>query len=436
MNRVVVKMLNGEPVGIKYNDNGTQSSLNGSSLIRYLGRIDERLIGRKLRKSPRFKDEGTSLVYISKLQKKNIRIENKRETMEALYDLYLQDRQEYRKLFDKENELNKRKVKRASTVAGIIMIGGLALGKMASTAMQPIDLENVATYDEEAIREADTQELVAISDSVAIQINDVQNEVQAVVTNQNIQEDPILNDEEITNIVNTPLVNVPVVASYDSGIENNIAKYEQDIIERSNRWGISPNIVHDIISQESSGGSITDGYGIGQFEFRWWDETPMTVHNFETGQDQIIVFSNDSSKWAGKADIIISEQDLTNTKTQISVTAIILQYYFNKYGHNIPIAIQAYNRGEPNVNALINDTANGEGISVDNLLADQTNLSLIDYAWKDKNGLTYFQEVIKHIDEDQQEDGINDVYSMLYVDENGEVQTQSFQAQLQTNYSR
>jgi hypothetical protein len=128
--------------------------------------------------------------------------------------------------------------------------------------------------------------------------------------------------------------------------------------------------------------------------------------------------------------MIISEEDLKNVKTQVSVTAMILQHYFELYKHNIPIAIQAYNRGQYNVDQLLQKTAEGEGITVDELLADQTNLSWIDYSWKDSNGLTYLQEVVKHVDEEQQVDGINDSYEMLYIDENGMVQTQSFQAQV------
>ena len=65
MNRCVVKMLNGEPVGIIYKENGSQINLNGSKLIQYLGRIDESLIGRKVRKNPFIKEEGNSLIYIS-----------------------------------------------------------------------------------------------------------------------------------------------------------------------------------------------------------------------------------------------------------------------------------------------------------------------------------------------------------------------------------
>ena len=356
--------------------------------------------------------------------------------MDALYNLYLDDRQKYRQAFDKENAKKQKNIKRAATIAGVIMIGGLALGRMSSTSMQHIDLETVATYDEDAIREENNKDLIAISEAVELETINTNNTVQIQMNKPTADEEIELNEEEITAIVNTPLVQVDVDAVYDQGIEDNIKQYEQDIIERGNKWGVSPNLIHDIISQESSGGKTTNEYGITQFEFRWWDEKPLTVYNFEEGEYQTVVFSNDATKWNGKADIIISEKDLENTKTQISVAAILLQYYFNKYGHNIPLAIQAYNRGETNMNELFRLTTEGEGITISDIIYDQTNLSWIKYAYKDKWNLTYFEEIIKHIDKDQQVDGINDPYSILYLDNDGNVQTQSFQGQVKTSQSR
>ena len=427
MNRCVVKMLNGNPVGIITRPDGAQRSLSGSDLIKYLGRIDERLIGRKLRNNPHIKSEGETLTYISKSKNKNIRIENKQETMEALYDLYIQDRQSYREVFDpiRDQEKKEKKVKRNVAAAGIIMIGGLALGKMAFTSGQHIDLETVATYDEEAIKEENTREL-----AILMEDNDVR-VIDTTITQQpqNIEEDIVeqeITEDEIASIVGTP-THVNVDAVYDPGIENNIAYLEDIINERGNRWGVDPELLHDIISQESSGGKESN---VGQFEFKWWDEQPMKVHNFETGRDVTVVFSNTPEQWNGKADIIITEADLQNIKTQVSTSAIILQFYFNMYDHNIPLAIQAYNRGQTNVDAMLRDTAQGEGVTVGDIKADQDNLSWIGYAYKDENGLTYFQEIVKHIDQEQQQDGINDQYEMAYIDQDGNVVIKTFQAQV------
>ena len=426
MNRCVVKMLNGNPVGIITKPNGVQRSLTGRDLIRYLGRIDESLIKRRVCKNPFIKNDGQNITYISKLLKKNIRIENSPETLNALYDLYLEDRKENSEYFKRYQEMKKKAVIRRAAVYSAIAIGGGALGIMAHTANKDIDLQYVATYDAEAIREENAKELAVLMEDNDVKVIDttVENNSQNIETDvvSQVQE---ISEDEILSIVGTP-THVEVEGVYDKGIEDNI-EYLKDIIkERGNRWGVDPELIHDIISQESSGGKYDQ---VGQFEFSAW-KNPITVHNFDTNQDVTVVFSNDPEQWAGKVDMVITQQDLENVKTQVSVTAIVLQYYFNLYNHNIPLAIQAYNRGQPNIDELIRKTAVGEGITTQDLTADQNNLSWIGYAWTDETGLTYFQQVAKHISEAQQEDGINDAYEMAYVDNDGNVQIQTFQAQV------
>ena len=426
MNRCVVKMLNGNPVGIITKPNGVQRSLTGRDLIRYLGRIDESLIKRRVTRNPFIKNDGQNITYISKLLKKNIRIENSPETLNALYDLYLEDRKENSEYFKRYQEMKKKAVVRRAAVYSAIAIGGGALGIMAHTANKDIDLQYVATYDAEAIREENAKELAVLMEDNDVKVIDttVENNSQNIETDvvSQVQE---ISEDEILSIVGTP-THVEVEGVYDKGIEDNI-EYLKDIIkERGNRWGVDPELIHDIISQESSGGKYDQ---VGQFEFSAW-KNPITVHNFDTNQDVTVVFSNDPEQWAGKVDMVITQQDLENVKTQVSVTAIVLQYYFNLYNHNIPLAIQAYNRGQPNIDELIRKTAVGEGITTQDLTADQNNLSWIGYAWTDETGLTYFQQVAKHISEAQQEDGINDAYEMAYVDKDGNVQIQTFQAQV------
>ena len=154
MRKVTVKMMNGSPIGLVEMENGQQRTMSGKNLIEYLGRIDESLIGRKVRRNPFIKNDKESIIYISKLHNKNIRIENNNETINALYDLYLENRDELRNKFD---ELKKKKnVKVGATVLTGIMIGGLALSRMGSTAQEPIDLEITATYNDNIIREANS----------------------------------------------------------------------------------------------------------------------------------------------------------------------------------------------------------------------------------------------------------------------------------------
>ena len=414
MKKCVVRLIGDTPIATIYGTNGIkETTLRDLDLIRYLGRIDERLYGRKVRRNPFSKEEkdGNTLIYINKAQGKNIRIQNYRVLTPILFDLYRKNKEEIRTELAIEN---KKKVQRRCAAAGAIMIGGLALAQMGITAKQNLDLQTVATYDEEQIQVESTKYLDGYIQEVSTEEynNDVLPHVgiYSEDTSNLEQDNSEITEEEIAAIVNTPLVQVDVQGVYDSGIEENIEKIEDIIHERGPRWGVGENLLHDIISQESAGGSLTN---IGQFEFDIWKDHPITIHNFEDNKDVTVVFSNDEAKWNGKADMVITEENLKNKKTSISTAAIILRYYLDLYNQNIPLAIQAYNRGETNMNALIEKTCAAEGISREELINNPSNLSWIKYAWKDENGLTYFEEVIKHLNSDQLDYGINDIYEAL-----------------------
>ena len=431
MNRYVIKLLDGEPICIVTQPNKQTYFMEGKELIKFLCRIDEGLFGRKFRHNPIYDEKmlGDTLIYVHKFKKKNIRIRDYPITIGPLLDLY----REYEKEIDQEFKRNKKVVKGKVTAVTTIMVGGLALAAMAKSCGTNVDLENTARYEQETVREYNNNRLHLIISDEVVEEEPIVEEQKAVEENVNTTDSNSIAIEEITeneieSIVNAPVVNLDVEAVYDQGIENNVSQYLPDIQERGARRGVGDRLLHDIISQESSGKLDN----LVQFEFNIWKDRPITSHNFESNKDETIVFSNDPSKWYGKADQIITEEEMLNPKTNISTAAILLQYYAKLYNYNIPLAIQAYNRGENNVNELLRKTAEGEGCTVEDLINDKTGTRWIDYSWKDENGLTYFEEVAKHIDENQLVDGMNDEYTISHIVD-GEVVTESIQAQLQTN---
>ena len=418
MNKYVIELINGAPLCTVTKSDKTSYTMEGAELIKFLGRIDEALYGRKERINPLYdkKGMGPTLCYINRLQKKNIRLRNYKELIQPLRELYLENRKEIR-AEDKQKSI----IKGAAATA--VMIGGLALASMGLTSNKDIDLETVATY-QETIEKESTKELEAlVADIIPME------EINISIEEDKPVEDIQLNEEEIQSISDSLVVDLNVDAVYDKGIENNLENIEDIIHERAQRWGLSDSLVRDIISQESHGGSIDN---IGQLEWSYWDNHPITLHNYETNKDVTIVFSNEAKDWQGKADIIISQEDLKNTKTQVSEICILMRYFLDKYDNNIGLAIQAYNRGEVNVNQLLAKTAEGEGTTVDAIVSDKDNFSWIDYSWKDENGLTYLEEVAKHVSDREAETGLNEPYEIKYIDADGNVQTTSIQFQLQT----
>lgn len=199
-----------------------------------------------------------------------------------------------------------------------------------------------------------------------------------------------------------------------------------DIIERANRWGISPSILRDQVSQEWDG---KDNNLTHVVKDEWLDFV-LTVYNYDTNQFEKFVITDNPQKYDGKVDHIFTGEDLLNPKANLSAGAIILQYALSRYDYNIPLGLQAYNNGPTAVNNILKETERKTGLTREQILATNEPIWL-DYTYASEGADNdYFKNVIKHIDEDQIESKLNDVYSVNYIDENGEKQTNEVQYKL------
>ncbi|HQC83460.1 MAG TPA: transglycosylase SLT domain-containing protein, partial [Bacilli bacterium] len=143
----------------------------------------------------------------------------------------------------------------------------------------------------------------------------------------------------------------------------------------SAKWGISPNTIKAMMSQESAGNNDN----LMNILFASWEDFPITCHNFETGSDDTIVLTNSPSNYANKNYTCIEKEDLKNPITNIFVGSFILAYTSKYENGHIGASIQAYNFGVNNMAQVLEYTASKTGVSVNDILADQTNLSFMNY---------------------------------------------------------
>ena len=428
MNKYVVELIDGKPVCTAYKSNKSTYTLEGVELIKFLNRIDESLFGRKARKNPIYdkKEAGTTLFYINSLQKKNIRLLNYPELIDPLMELY----KEYSEEINKDNK--KRVVKGVAATA--VLIGGIALASMAKASAKTVDLETTAKIEVE-----DRQTTAGFIDTelkISVEKDDNKEEkntklgidIHTPLITKTVKDGEVISDEEIDSIVNAPLVQLDVDGVYDRGIANNMKDLIGYIENASAKWGVGDRLLYDIISQESAGGLDN----LVQFEFNSWKESPITIHNYLTGKNEVIVFSNNIDKWEDKVTRVISQDEMLDPQTNVEIAAMALQNFGRMYNFNIPLTIQAYNRGPTNVDEMLVKTAEGEGCTVQDIIDNKDSTVWIDYAWKDPNGLTYFEEVAKHLDADQMENGLNDEYTMQHIVD-GKIVTEAIQASVNTD---
>lgn len=235
-----------------------------------------------------------------------------------------------------------------------------------------------------------------------------------------IADNPNEYDEMLEGLDNSNVVCLP----YDIEIEqekvlNVYDNYYDIIVEQASKWGVSPTLIQSMITQES-GGYLTN---LMQIQFNAWAGDPITLYNFEKGQYETILLTNHPENYVREPNTqYITEKDLENPKINISVGCIILQYSFERMQRNILATIQCYNFGTKNMKTVLEAAANDTGLSVDEILSEQNNLSWLEYRsvipgedgkYGDRK---YLENVFRFIPEDK----LNDIY-IYYIDEKGEV---------------
>lgn len=157
------------------------------------------------------------------------------------------------------------------------------------------------------------------------------------------------------------------------------------IVEKySNKWGLSPNIIMSMLTQES-GGYVKDN--LMQIQFYSWENQVIYVYNFEENKQEKVVLTNDPQRFKtqyGDDIICITEQDLTNPNTNISVSCIIVRESFRVMNKHIVAGLQCYNLGCGNMWTVFDEMEDKTGRYPD--LVDQEDCEFLDYLYVAKGG--------------------------------------------------
>lgn len=176
-----------------------------------------------------------------------------------------------------------------------------------------------------------------------------------------------------------------------------IGAYEEyyNIVEKyANKWGISPNIIMAMLTQESAGKQSN----LMQIQFDSWIDGVLTEYDFVNERYQSIVLTDNPEMYEGKNITVITREDLQNKVTNISVACVILRHCLEKMDYNILASIQAYNLGWPNMNTVLKTTSENTGLSIDELLSDQTNTEFTNYTYIVNCGdSNYVSNVVRYL---------------------------------------
>lgn len=343
----------------------------------------------------------------------------------GMFDYFYNNMSLINKTYSKstKKKLNKGKVFGIATV-GIIAAIMLAItaGKIKdrSTEVIPIELEQEDDLEE---FENSVQNIVdepindmAMQATTPFKFEESENKDVIVTNTQDLlnELDEIEEEQVKSNHLNDAQV---VKLAYDTEFDvdkynNAYDNYNEYLQVRAPRWGVCPALGQCMLTQET-GGYFTN---LMQIQFNSWHDQPITLFNYETGKMETIILTNNPDGYEKKPDTqYITEKDLENPKTNLSVGCILLQYSFEKMQHNMPAAIQCYNFGTGNMNNVLEEAAKNLGISFDELISDQTNMDWLPYRdiidVGDKN---YLEHCLRYIPEDEE-------IWMNYIDKDGNI---------------
>lgn len=284
-----------------------------------------------------YKDVINNINYISKNNKNITIIENTIEFYNEEYKVIINNYKNNKLLILNEiierlieqkqkirkNELRKRKIKRVKIFATTVIISGVIV-----FSFFPNKEKEVYSKDnfEENILIAETE----LNDKNTKNNDDIQ--INEIILSQN---------NEVIRFVDKRNIEVNFESRVDSDKFKRTKDNYQDLITNiSDQYGIDPNIMLAIATQESGIHYIdynSPAIGLMQIEKAVWNNQKITAYNYEKGEYETVTITNEKLK---------------DLEFNIKVSCMYFQNCLKNSEYNLGIAIQMYNYGYGNIEKL------------------------------------------------------------------------------------
>lgn len=270
--------------------------------------------------------------------------------------------------------------KRKNVKLGRIKIAGtgLVLGLLCATPFIANGLNHASakeeTTQEESLSHAYDAVMAGIDahNSVGYTFNEFKSDVEEITT---AEAQAKLGEEPIGEYIGTHAYLDYSLSTDDEKRQHAYENYH-DLVERfSNKWGISFNLVMAMLTQES-GGYKTN---LMQIEFDVWKDQEIKVYNFADGVYNFFVLTENPEKYDRSRITCITPSDLDNPITNISIGCVLLRKSAEYMDYHVLAAIQCYNLGKGNMDKVLEAAAIDTGQSIDDMLADQENVTFYQY---------------------------------------------------------
>ena len=287
---------------------------------------------------------------------KKINIKNYNNNRDITLDRIIdQLKIEYRK--QKREFLKKKKIKRIKKITSIILISTIATSTLIVTSKNNKEID---IPQNEYITEV---------------------EIDNKTDNELVQKESIIDKTDID--YREYNINVEFESRLDSDKLRITKAYYEDIITRiSNEYGIDPQIMIAIATQEMGVHEIDEtasALGLMQIEKGVWNNETITAFNYEKKDYETI---------------IVTEEKLKDLEFNIRTGCIIFQQCLKNSNYNLCLAIQMYNYGYGNTKKILKKCY-GENFDFNNI----TNNEWLEYRTNISEGDNlYLEHILSYIE--------------------------------------
>lgn len=161
-------------------------------------------------------------------------------------------------------------------------------------------------------------------------------------------------------------------------------KYGELITKYSNMYGLDPNLMIAVATQESGvhnpSVDTSSAIGLMQIEKAVWNNKSITVYNYETKENETFNIDIDTMR---------------DLESNIKLGCMIMRQQMDYMRNNPVAALWSYNYGYGNMNVVLNAYAKEKGVSINSVLDNYYDFSYITnkfYANLVSNGDSYYVE--------------------------------------------
>ena len=267
-----------------------------------------------------------------------------------------------------EAKIQKEKHKNKNIKKSIIAKVGISVAPIVMVSMlaTSLDKKNVNVIENQPLN---IEKIEDISTNTNDDINNI------IKEDINIKENVIV-DEDVNNSIPVAILNVEDNSNLDE-IKKIQSKFVSTCEQVGKKWGISPNILLGLITQESHGNDVN----LTQIEFNAWKDQVLNVYNYNDKKWVKVVLTNNPEKFKD-VNIRITKDELNNSYTNIATAAILLNYSFNTLKtDNIFAGLDFYNKGYGNFYKNMNAMEASTNKSIREVLDNPTDTDLINYSY-------------------------------------------------------